>query len=280
MGLWDNLGQREAAYKALTRLKDEEFITTTGQRGWYRRVKGDVEKIDYMSVDPESYLKIKWPFRFHQLIKMFPKSLAIIAGTTNAGKSSFLMEFCRLNMYRKNLKIRYISSETDKYELREKYDYYASDRGELYVPLEDWGNYLDIIYRTENFIDVIKPNWINIIDHYKAEGEFYEIGKDLQAIHKKLKNGIAILALQKNPNTQVGYGGHQTEHLARFVLHIDPGKITIKKAKNIMPGINRGADGTVIKFKLASGYKWLPQDIDKLFWYWNYDDEEGNTLAF
>lgn len=280
LGFWDNLGHREAAYKALTRLKEEEIITSTGQRGWYRKVRGQVEKIDYMSVDPTNYLRIAWPFRFHQLFKMFPKSLAVIAGATNAGKSSFLIEFCRLNMYKDNMKIRYISSETDGYELRERYDYYAGDTGELHVPLGDWDKNVDIIYRTEAFIDVIKPDWINIIDHYKADGEFYEIGKEMQSIHKKLKNGIAILALQKNPNTEVGYGGHQTEHLARFVLNIDPGKLTIKKAKNIMPGINRGADGTIIKFKLAQGYKWQPQEIEKLFWWWNYKDEESEVLSF
>jgi hypothetical protein len=280
LGLWDNLGHREAAYKALTRLKDEEIITPSGQRGWYRKVRGQVEKIDYMSVNPDSYLKIDWPFRFNLLFKMFPKSLAVIAGATNAGKSSFLIEFCRLNMYKKNFKIRYISSETDKYELREKFDYYATDTGELFVPLRDWEEHIDIIYRTENFIDVIKPNWINIIDHYKAEGEFYDIGKELQKIHEKLKNGIAILALQKNPHTQVGYGGHQTEHLARFVLNIDPNKLTIRKAKNMMPGIDRGADGTQVKFKLVRGYKWLPQETEKLFWWYNYKDEESETLGF
>jgi hypothetical protein len=129
-------------------------------------------------------------------------------------------------------------------------------------------------------VDIIQPNWINIIDYYSAEGEFYDIEREFKEINKKLNRGIAIIAIQKKPDAHTGFGGAMTEFLPRLALNIDPGKVTIKKAKNLMPGIKRGADGFVIKFKLAQGYKWMPQDVQELFWYWNYKDKESETLAF
>jgi hypothetical protein len=168
------------------------------------------------------------------------------------------------------MKIRYISTEMNDVELRQRLEYYSIDTGEFYKPLADWDEQIDFRFRQGKVIDIIQPNWINIIDYYSAEGEFYDIEKEFKEINKKLNRGIAIIAIQKKPDAQTGFGGAMTEFLPRLALNIDPGKVTIKKAKNLMNGIERGADGVVIKFKLAQGYKWIPQEIETLFWWWNY----------
>jgi len=52
--------------------------------------------------------------------------------------------------------------------------------------------------RSENFDDVIDPNGINIIDYLEVLDDFWKVGQQIKAIHDKLKNGIAVIAIQKN----------------------------------------------------------------------------------
>jgi hypothetical protein len=153
MGFWDNLGHREAAYKALTRLKDEGIITNVGRRGYYRKIEGEAEKINFMEAKPEDYWKAEWPFRLHNLVKIFPRNLVVVAGATNAGKTAFLLEFCRRNAGKKGMKIRYISTEMNDVELRQRLEYYAADTGEFYKPLEEWNEQIDFrFHRQSRFV--------------------------------------------------------------------------------------------------------------------------------
>lgn len=274
---------KKQANEVLRRMVDKGEITNCG-RGCYRRVEEVGEVIDYMSVDPDDFVRIDLPFRLHQLVKLFPKNLIVLAGSTNAGKSAFQLDVCRLNMGKDGRKIRYISTEMDKHELRERLGYYAEDTGELYRDIGDWKKMIDFrLIHPRHILDMIHPNWINIVDYYSTSVNFYDIDKEFQEIHRKLKRGIAIIAIQKRRGAAEGVGGAFTEFLPRVVLNFDSNKMIIKKAKNLMPGIERGADGVSLKYKLVKGYKWIldqPIDPHELFWWWNYNSKEADTLAF
>ena len=90
-----------------------------------------------------------------------------------------------------------------------------------------------------NYLDIIKPDDINFIDYLEVkEGEFYKIPSMLGEIQRKLKNGLAFVAIQKNPGTEYGVGGHQTRAKAALFLTIEaqyPENILkVVKAKNFI----------------------------------------------
>jgi hypothetical protein len=231
--------------KILARLGKDGLIEKVGsRRGSWRLVENQCEDIDFKNVTAEPIF-FNWPLPgLGNMIEIFPGNIIVIAGVQNAGKSAFMLDFTFKNM--KKHKIKYFSSEMGAIEMRKRLMMFN-------VNLDVWD--FEAKERSSNFPDVIDSENINIIDYLELHDSFYQIGGILKAIHDRLKNGVALIALQKNPGAPTGIGGYRGLEKPRLYINLEsayPGGVArIVKAKNWATSLN--PNNYACKFKLISG---------------------------
>jgi hypothetical protein len=241
---------KKAAVMSLLRLEAEGLIEKCGQkRGCYRRVERDCEPIDFMNAPDGPPLLLRWPLGLENLVALYPKNIAVVAGSKDAGKTAFCLNFARLNQ--ENFEIHYFCSEIAAQEFRERLKLFG-------FPLDSWK--IKVWERSSNFADVIKPDALNIIDFFEISNEFYLIAKELKAIHDKLNNGIALVAIQKDKGAKLGRGGSFSIEKARIYVTLDAkdhhNELTIVSGKNWAQK-DKNPAGVVIKFKLIQGSRFV-----------------------
>jgi hypothetical protein len=245
----------------LTRLNQEGIIEKYGQRrGQYITIQKQEENIIDLSTVDNSTVNIKIPLGIHELVKIMPKNIIIIAGESNAGKSAFLLNLAAKNMI--DHKVFYFSSEMGGTELKERLQNFTER-----LPMNMWSN-CTFIERSNDFDLAIRPDDINIIDFLEIHDEFYKIGGYIKKIFDKLNKGIAVIAIQKNIGRDEGLGGARSIEKARLYLSMSPGIIKIVKAKNWQSGL-MNPNGLQKEFKLAKGMifkemsNWVKADDSK-----------------
>jgi hypothetical protein len=243
------VSDKNTVRQSLKRLEEMGEITRLpGKRGIYRKVDKDVELINFIDANPHDIFPIRWPFNIQDYVKLLPKSVVILAGTWDAGKTAFLLNVVRMNMAQH--RIRYMSSEMGAAELRLRLDLFVE------TAPEDWK--FEAIERSSNWEDVILADSINIIDYLEIADNFYQVGEQIRKIFDRLRRGIAIIALQKVPGKDLARGGHFTAEKPRLYLALDQGEISIIKGKLwANPQIN--PRGMTFKFKLWQGHKFVQQ---------------------
>ena len=214
---------KAAVRMAVKRLKDAGIIEPVGNRsGVYRRVENKAEEIDIFS-DTDTPLNLNYPLGIESLVHTMPKSIIIIAGESDAGKTAFLLNFSSLNL--DYYPITYFSSEMGPTELKDRISKFPKS-------IQDWKKVL-FKDRGSNFQDVIEPDKINIIDYLELADDFYKVGGQIKAIFDKLNKGIALIALQKKIGSELARGGDFTMEKARLYITLSRDNICkIIKAKN------------------------------------------------
>jgi hypothetical protein len=233
-------------------VKKGVVVRDPDREGYYRRVLNDCDDIDFMNA-PEESMDVKWVFGLERYINTFPKTITVIAGSQDAGKTALMLNMAALNMRRFN--VSYFSSEMDGTELKNRLKGYEGLR------LEDWLN-VKFKDRSRDFEDVIDPDGINLIDYLEISKDFFKVGQVLTDIRNRLKTGIAIVALQKKKGDDLGRGAEFSLEKPRLYMSVEPlfpgTKVKIIKAKNWRhPDIN--PNGLVMKFKTVKGCRLLPQ---------------------
>lgn len=219
----------------------------------FRYVNVAVRLIDFKAAGKRTPLDVCYPFGIHKLFQTFPGNLIVLAGAADAGKTAFLLNFIHLNMA--SFSIYYQSSEMGAAELANRLSKFKG------VELSDWNFQAE--ERSRDFADVIRQDCVNIVDYLELSGDFFKVGDYLKGIHEKLRSGIAIVALQKKRNAELGRGGDFGMEKARLYLSMDAGKLAIQKAKNwAIPEIN--PNGLIHTFKLVNGCQFIP---DKDGWH-------------
>lgn len=237
---------RKNCSEVLRRLIAEGIIERWGNKdGCFRRLEKDYEvmKLTDVSVKP---LTIQWPFGIHEKVYILPKSIAVIAGQTNAGKTAFALNFAYLN--RNISKLRYLTSEMGCQEIRDRVS-------KMDVPVENW-NQIEFIERSSQFQDLVLPDGITIIDYMEKAENFYEIAKDIKNIFDRLKAGFCLIAIQKKAGQDFGRGGDFSAEKARLYLSMSPGKLKIIKAKNWLKS-DVNPNGLECDFNLVNGIKFI-----------------------
>ena len=225
----------------LRRLSDRGIIEKHGKRNaCYRRIVRECTPIDWKNA-PTNDMPLMFPLDLHELVKIYPGNIIVVAGHKGAGKTAFLLNFIKLNMDK--YKIHYFNSEMGDSELR--------IRLEFFEDVHDWK--MEAWERKENFADVICPNDINVIDYLEIVEEHYLVGKYILDIHKKLQKGIAIIALQKPFGRDTARGGDSSLDKPRLYVALNQGQIKIVDAKNWRGTEN--PNGTILDFKLYKGTK-------------------------
>jgi len=237
---------KHAVIVELKRLCDAGIIERYGsKRGCYRTIESEADDIDFLNASTEA-VEIHWPFGIERYVKTLPKNIIVIAGEPNAGKTAFLLNVIRLNQAKHP--IHFFSSEMGSIELRDRLSKFDAS-------LESWSFVAK--ERASNFADVIKPDAMNIIDFLEVHDEFYKIGGLIKEIYDKLRNGICIIAIQKNKGSEYGLGGTRGLEKARLYLAMEPNKLRIVKGKNWVSPEN--PNNLQINFKLAKGCKFIKE---------------------
>lgn len=236
----------------LSRLVREGTVERKGgQHGQYRLVDGVVQEIAWQSADPNDIIPLEFAFDLHKYVKIFPKSIIVIAGVSNSGKTAWLYDFVLRNMERHEIDL--FNSETSGEQMRERMDNF-----EIEIPNPPPFRTLE---RYENFADVVHPDKISVIDYLDLNSEVYLIGEEIERIHRKLKRGVAVIAIQKKPNQELGIGGMFSWKKASLYLSMDNNRLKIAKAKSWAdPKIN--PNGKQWGFKLVGGAKFIISEIE------------------
>jgi len=241
-------------YVTINSLCDQGVIEKFGNiPGIYRKTDQEIKFVDISEVEDLTYIDLKWPIEVEEYVRVSPKSISIIAGDTEAGKSAFCVNFSHLNLDKH--KILYFSSEMTASRLKERI-------GDLPRPIREWKKLLFTTDKTENFHDAIDPDAINIIDYLELDpGRVFDVAIYIRKIFEKLNTGIAIIALQKKRGQSLAYGQDWTMQKSEFYLTLSSieGKNTakIEKAKNW--AIRRANPvGLKKQFLLVDGVKFFP----------------------
>ncbi len=235
----------------LKRICNEGLIERFGNKnGSWRRVEKDAEPMDWFGCDTKE-LSLHFPLGVEEHAIITPKSVILLNGVTNAGKTSFALEFARLNY--KLMPVTYFNSEMGPARLKRRLSKYPPE----IITLETWRDNVTFIERSTAFADVIRPDGLNIIDYLEIFDEFWKTAGMLNDIYRKLNNGIALVLLQKDPAKNTGLGGELIKQKPILVMNLDRGKLTLDKVKEFKTDNN--PHGLSQEFKLVNGWKFLPQ---------------------
>jgi hypothetical protein len=243
-----NPNEKSLCRMAFKRLVEKGVLEQVPNRpGAYRSVNNCLEKLDFMNADTTPF-PVKFPLGVHEYVTIYKKSLIVLAGEPNAGKTAFL-----LNTAWKNIDQvpRYFSSEMGAAELQIRLKKFPH-------PLSVWEK-IKFYTKSSDFPKVIDPNGLNIIDYLEVAKDFYEIGGLLTDIFNALDKGIAIVAIQKPQGRDVGVGGARTLDKARLYMAIEPGVLKIIKGK-IWRNETVNPNGMWVKWTLGGGanFKIMP----------------------
>jgi hypothetical protein len=230
--IWNEVGIESPEGKhhlrtILNRLETKGIIVANGGGGQYRKIDTEAQVIAWQQADPNKVVSLKFPFSEHEVAKIYPKSIVIVAGSKNAGKTAYLYNFIKLNM--SQFTIDLFNSETSPEQMHERFE-----------PLDIPNPAPFTVYeRYDNFADVIHPDHISVIDYLDLNSEVYLVGSEIDAIFRKLRTGVAVIGLQKPPpsvtyvkgvkkviDRDLAYGGGFTAK--RAVLYITMGENKLK----------------------------------------------------
>ena len=198
----------------------------------YRYINKDKDIIDWYNSNVDKTININWPkgrdgtkFGFDGCVCISPGDIIVVAGVSNMGKTTFAQNFLWENM--DNYPCVLMGNEYTPVKFKRRIS-----RMTWNDPILDGKPKFELIKRLENWADIIEPDKITIIDWISLPAnELYNIGHVMQGIQSKLGNGVGLIVLQKDENSNLGRGRAFSEELASLYLTIDKGRMSVRKAK-------------------------------------------------
>lgn len=210
-------------------LKNKEIRKDKRIIGKYFIVKKEINLINIIQTEITPF-NINLPLGLDKLVRVPKKSIIIIAGTFNAGKTTLALEILKANIYQP-YPLYYLMSEMGPSE-------YKSRVLATHNDLHEWNNRVCAADMTTGFEGAImhhNPDGLTVIDYLEEiDGEYYRISSDIRGIYDALKTGVAIVSLQKHTRAEVGRGGEATAEKARLYLTMD---VLIQKPRCVITAI-------------------------------------------
>ena len=240
-------------------IKKEIISSDRRIRGRYNILDHNIEWIDPQKEESKPF-SLKLPFDLHEKVAVFPKSIIVLAGSTNAGKTALILNTLRLNMSQSYDKV-YLMSEMGGAEYRDRILKFEDD------PIL-WKEKIKAASKSYGFNGIIQhynPNGLTCIDYLEeVEGEYFKMASNIRDIYDSLNQGVAVIAIQKKESSKFARGGEATAEKARLYLSIDylctcPGSIAcslqIVKAKQ---SVGEQMQNKELHFKIFQGSKITP----------------------
>ena len=242
-------GEKVSVRKCLVKLCNKGEIERVGSKdGVYRRIETDVKRTKFITGRLEEF-PIALPIGINDLCKLYAKNIVVIAGSKSAGKTALLMNIAIDNQDK--MPVVYLNSEMGDEEFTSRMQAFGVDS-------EDQIKF-DCIECHNNFADHIDgTRKLYIVDFLEIHDNFYEIAKHIRAIHEKLGDGVAVIAIQKKNGERLGRGADFSMEKARLYISMDyqPDakctRVTIVDAKSPKRQGVRGAYQDVKIFNGAS----------------------------
>ena len=247
---------RSSARMALNRLVAKKVLEKidTGRTGTYRKLFCNVQETKFLT-EPTGEFDIKLPLNLNELCKLYPKNIIIVSGSKSAGKTTLLLNIALANQNK--MPVVYLNSEMGDEEFTDRMLKLGCNGPEDIK--------FKIYNKTSDYQDMVNgQKGIYIIDFLEIHDKFYEIGKPIRAIHEKLQDGIAIVAIQMRAGASIGRGGDFSKEKARLYLAMDYvaerqcSKITIEELK--APKNEDGYKGWQRHIKIINGSRLSPMD--------------------
>ncbi len=240
----------------LQRFCDEGLIErVSGQRAVFSYKESVCSYIPFIDMGSKEEMDsvVSLPLGLEDLgIQTMPGNIIVVAGESNAGKTSILLNIARDNL--KNLSphgkfdtLQYFSSEMGPQELHNRVKAFKQ-------PMNKWAG-MKAIERTGNFHQVIDPDGLNIVDFMEVHNEFYLVGEWIRRIHETLNDGVCVIALQKKSGSDFGRSGEISLEKPRLYLSISEvikgySSCKIVKAKNYIA--ERNPNGLEKDFRVTA----------------------------
>ena len=255
-------GLRKNLSKILARLVEEKVIERYGERnGMWRKIDRSVVEQCWWQTEGLP-LPIEFPLDVHLFAKIYPGNVILLEGQKSQGKSAFALEFCRLNRRLFGNKILYQNVEMSDDEFLERFKNY----GDL-ISLQDWKESLTIIKQHDSWWDKILPDAINVVDYLLEYKEAYLIPDYIWKIHQKLRQGIALVLLQRDPLKPYPHGGRAARDIPRLIISLIRHKIRIEDVKSWHQTEYGNPNGLVRDYKQVSWWNFKPMGG------WSHEEE-------
>ena len=208
--------EKNARSWALNKMARKDLITKDrAVAGKWHIIDSKVEWVD-LDAPAEETFPVILPFDLHNKIIIPPKAIIILAGSTNAGKTAFILNTLRMNRQQKYKKV-YLMSEMGSGE------YISRIRG-FGEPLENWKS-IKAASKSYDFNGTVKhhnPNGLTCIDYLEEiQGEYFKIASSIRDIYDAMGDGVAIIAIQKKSDQAVACGGEGTMEKSRLYMTLD-----------------------------------------------------------
>ncbi len=210
--------------------------------------------IDWINADDSEIFPLIWPashddpssFLWDNIV-VSPGDLIVLGGETNKGKTQFIFNLVWDNMDAFPVTLMGNAEYTaSKFKRRTKNMTWAN-------PLKEDGTpKFELIRVTEDWKYYLRPDNLCLIDWISLEGDFYRIGKLLEAMKSKMRKGVLVVSLQKGEGKTQAVGGHFTEDPADIYITLQQGHLTLKKVKEPRPG-TLNLNGTIWAYELYGG---------------------------
>ena len=201
-----NIGTERAVLRVyLDRLvKEGKIERIQGQRGVFRKVEDTIwDTWEDSGIDPVHF---NLPLGLGDYVELYPGDIFVYAGSKSTGKSALALETIRLNL-QGAMGIYYHSSEITAPVFKKRIS--NCDK----TPFPEWKARVKLStgLNYANAADRVQPGGFNVFDYIQVpDGEYYKMGYAINRVHEKLDGGIALVCLQKNPNSDFARGGWAT----------------------------------------------------------------------
>jgi hypothetical protein len=250
----------------LHKLADKGLLERDNKvNGHWRKVEDEFYEMDLVNADKIKPLDVKYPFGIERVFPTLPRSILVCAGSSNSGKTAFMLNFCLLNQWKHH--VVYFSSEMGASRLKarlSKHPLYISD-----------GIGFQAFERGDNFADAVGkfPTSLIVIDYLEIYDNFYEIGAKIKAIFDKLQgNGVCFIAVQKNPSRKNLKGQTEYVDLGRG------GNFGLEKASLYLVMDSAGKDGHS-RLKIVKAKEWAHENINPNGMEWGYKLVNGCSFV-
>lgn len=214
--------EKEYRTEAIMQLVESGYVERDEhKRTIFRTRDMETEYIDlFNSEDVEEEIQLNFPFGIGESVVLSPRNIVTVQGENNAGKTSFAFETLLMNLNAGTSNGRnfyYISSEMSQSELKKT--------AARFAPLESFRG-CEFMHRPFEPYDIIHSNpdmrdGIVFIDFLETKGgEYSKTVAEMQRIYDSMRNGIAIVMIQKFEGKEYGKGGQGMLEKPRLAINL------------------------------------------------------------
>ena len=244
---------KNSVRKSFQRFLEDGLIERHGERsGQYRRIQSHKDEQKWWEASGQP-LPVKFPLGIDRA-KIYPSNIILLQGAKSQGKTRFSMEFARLNQKLFPGRARYQNVEMGDDEIQQRVNAFEDSR---VWNSTDFRTQVEMIRVTSNWWDFILPDGLNIIDYLVEYEEVYKIASYIFKIHEKLKSGIALVVVQKDPRKFYGAGGYAIQNIPRLIVSLQNHVVKLDdvKAFTVNGPDDKNPSGMVREYKMPGLWK-------------------------